>query len=57
MKALDGGTWVDMFGFVTLVRLVCPLFHLPPMTLAEAGVWSATIAAFAATNIGGPKAP
>lgn len=55
MQSLSGGSWVDLFGAVVLIRLVAPLFHLPPMTYAEAGVWSATIASFAATNIGGPK--
>jgi hypothetical protein len=55
MKSLDGGTWVDIFGTMILVRLAAPLFHLPPMNIAEAGVWGTTIAAFAATNIGGPK--
>lgn len=55
MKPLAGGTWVDIFGAVIIVRLLGPLFHLPPMNYAEAGVWSATIASFAATNIGGPR--
>ena len=55
MKQLSGGTWVDLFGAVVLTRLIAPLFHLPPMNASEAAVWSATIASFAATNIGGPK--
>jgi hypothetical protein len=55
MPSLDGGSWVDLFGTVMLVRLLAPLFHLPPMNVAEAGTWAATIASFAATNIGGPK--
>lgn len=49
---LDGGTFVDLFAVVTVLRLCGPLFGRPPMNLAEAGVWSATIAAFAASNIG-----
>jgi hypothetical protein len=52
---IDGGSWVDIFGVVILVRLAAPLFHLPPMNVAEAGVWGTTIAAFAASNIGRPK--
>lgn len=56
MKSLDGGTWVDMFGAIVLIRLVLPLFHFPPLTYAEAGVWSTTIASFAYSNMGGgPK--
>jgi hypothetical protein len=55
MKSLDGGTWVDIFGAIVLIRMIAPLFKLPPMNMAEAGIWSATIASFAATNIGGPK--
>jgi hypothetical protein len=55
MYEIKGGTWVDVFGAVILIRLIAPLFHLPPMTMAEAGVWGTTIVSFAATNIGGPK--
>jgi hypothetical protein len=55
MFKISGNQWVDVFGMVVLARLIAPLFHLPPMNMAEAGVWSATIASFAATNIGGPK--
>ena len=55
LPSLDGGSWVDLFGVVMLVRLIAPLFRFPPMTMAEAGIWGATIASFAATNIGGPK--
>jgi hypothetical protein len=55
MKSLDGGAWVDVFGAMILIRLIGPLFRLPPMNAAEAGTWAATIAAFAATNIGGPR--
>jgi hypothetical protein len=55
MKPLQGSTWVDLFGAVVLARLVSPMFHLPPMNPSEAAIWSATIASFAATKIGGPK--
>lgn len=49
---IKGGTFVDAFAVVMLARLIGPLFHLPPMNGAEAGMWAATISAFAATNIG-----
>lgn len=52
---IDGGKFVDAFAVVMLVRLCGPLFHLPPMNASEAATWGTTIAAFAATNIGGPK--
>jgi hypothetical protein len=52
LPSLDGGSWVDLFGITFLVRLWMPLFHYPPMNGAEAGIWAATIASFAATNIG-----
>jgi hypothetical protein len=52
---LDGGEWVDLFGIVMLIRLIAPLFHMPPMTFPEAGIWGTTIASFAASNIGRPK--
>jgi len=55
MKSLDGGTWVDLFGAVFIIRLLAPLFHLPAMNLAEAGVWGTTIASFAYSNTGTPK--
>ena len=57
MKSLDGGSWVDLFGLVFLIRLIASLFHCPPLTMAEAGIWGTTIAAFAASNIGKPKGP
>lgn len=55
LPSLDGGSWIDIFGLVMIVRLLGPLFHLPPMNSAEAATWGATIASFAATNIGGPR--
>jgi len=52
---LDGGDWVDLFGLVFIARLLAVLWGLPPLTLAEAGIWGTTIASFAASNIGKPK--
>jgi len=57
MKSLDGGSWVDLFGIVFLIRLVAAMFRFPPLTNAEAGLWMVTISAFAATNIGGGSGP
>lgn len=56
LPSLDGGSWVDLFGVVILARLLGPLFHLPPMTAAEAGTWASTIAAFAYSNRPGGQA-
>ncbi len=53
--SLKGGTFVDLFAIVFLVRLLGPLKGLAALNPSEAGMWAATIAAFAATNIGGPK--
>jgi hypothetical protein len=55
MLKLQGGDFVDIFAVVFIARLIGPLFHLPAMNGAEAGMWAATIASFAASNIGGPK--
>jgi hypothetical protein len=56
MKSLDGGTWVDLFGAVFIIRLLGPVFHLPPMNGSEAGIWMATISSFAySNNKGGPN--
>jgi hypothetical protein len=56
MRSLNGGQFVDLFGVVMLTRLVGVLFHFPPLTMSEAGLWSVTISAFAMTNtFGGPK--
>jgi len=55
VKSLDGGTWVDLFGVVFLVRLLAVLFHFPPLTMAEAGIWGTTIASFSWYNTNGPK--
>jgi hypothetical protein len=56
MLYLDGGTFVDMFAVVFIIRLLGPLFHMPAMNGSEAGVWAATISSFAfSNNNGGPK--
>jgi hypothetical protein len=56
MKSLDGGSWIDIFGVVILARIIAVFWHFPPLTVAEAGLWSCTISAFAMTNtFGGPK--
>ena len=52
---LEGGTWVDIFGVVFIARLLAVLWGLPPLTLAEAGIWGTTISAFAYSNSQGPK--
>lgn len=54
MFNLDGGEWIDIFGIVYIIRLLLVLAKLPPLTMAEAGLWSVTIASFAYSN-GGPR--
>lgn len=53
---VKGGLYVDAFAVVMLLRLLGPFKGYPAMSPAEAAMWSATIAAYAAGNIGGPKA-
>lgn len=53
--SIKGGLFVDAFAVVMIVRLLGPLKGFPPLTVAEAGMWAATITAFAASNIGGSK--
>jgi len=56
MRKLEGNEWVDIFGVVIIARLIAVFFHFPPLTMAEAGLWSATIGSLAMTNtFGGPK--
>lgn len=50
---VKGGLYVDCFAVVMLVRLLGPLKGYPAMTPAEAGMWAATIAAYAAGSVGG----
>lgn len=53
---VKGGLYVDCFAIVMLLRLLGPLKGYPAMTPAEAALWAATIASFAASNVGGgPK--
>lgn len=51
---VKGGTFVDVFALIFMVRLCGPLWHLPAINISEATFWSATIAAFAYGN-SGPK--
>ncbi len=51
--SLKGGLYVDAFAIVFLIRLLGPLKGLTPLNASEAGMWAATIAAFAYSN--GPK--
>lgn len=51
---LKGGTYVDMFAVVFILRLLGPFKGFPAMNPSEAGMWAATIAAFAYSNQG-PK--
>lgn len=44
---LKGGTYVDLFAVVFILRLLGPFRGYPAMTPAEAGCWAATISAFA----------
>jgi hypothetical protein len=55
MFNLDGGDWVDIFGVVILARVIAVFWHFPPLTMAEAGLWSVTIGSFAYSNTKGPK--
>lgn len=50
MFNFDGGTWVDVFGLVFIIRLLAVLWHFPPLTMAEAGLWGVTIGSFAYSN-------
>ncbi len=53
--SIDGGLYIDAFAIVMLLRLLGPLRGYPAMTPSEAGMWAATIGAFAVSNFGGPK--
>lgn len=55
LLSLDGGLYIDAFAVCFMVRLLGPLRGYPPVNMAEAGMWSATIAAFAYGKGGGPK--
>jgi len=45
-----GGTYVDLFAIVFILRLLGPFKGYPAMNPSEAGMWAATIAAFAYSN-------
>lgn len=45
--SLKAGLYIDAFAVVMLVRLLAPLKGYPQMNAAEAGMWAATITAFA----------
>jgi uncharacterized protein (DUF2164 family) len=51
---IKGGTFVDLFALVFLIRLLGPLWGLQGINISEATLWSATIGAFAISH-GGPK--
>ena len=50
--SLKGGLYIDAFAVVFLVRLLAPLRGLPALNNSEAGMWAATIAAFAYSGRG-----
>lgn len=52
--SVKGGLYVDAFALAVLLRLLGPFKGYPAMTPQEAGLWAATIAAFAYSN-NGPK--
>jgi len=52
--SIDGGLYIDAFAIVFIVRLLAPLRGFPPVSNAEAGLWAATISAFAYSGKG-PK--
>jgi hypothetical protein len=51
---IKGGTFVDLFALIFMVRLCGPLWRLPAISIAEATFWASTIGAFAISH-GGPK--
>ena len=53
--SIKGGLYIDMFAVVMIARLIGAMFGKPPLTVAEAGLWGATIAAFAYSGTNGPK--
>jgi len=54
LLSVDGGLYVDWMCLVMIVRLGAVLFHFPPMNMAEAGIWAATISTYGYSN-NGPK--
>lgn len=53
---LTGDTWLGMFTALIMARIGMAAFHFPSLTMAEAAAYASCVTAFAATNIGGPKA-
>ena len=53
--SIDGGTWVDIFAVVFIIRLLAPLKGFAPMTNSEAGIWATTIMSFSYNNTNRPK--
>jgi hypothetical protein len=53
LLSIDGGLYVDLLCLVITARMIAPLFGKRPMTMAEAGVWSATIATYGASKFKG----
>lgn len=54
LASLRGGLYIDAFAVVMIARLLAPLKGGPALTPAEAGMWAATIGAFAYSGRG-PK--
>jgi hypothetical protein len=53
--SVDGGIYIDAMCIVIVVRLLAVLKGYAPMTNAEAGLWSVTIATYGAGKFKGPK--
>jgi hypothetical protein len=53
--SVDGGLYVDLMCITIIVRLIAVLFHFPPLTGAEAGLWAATIGTYGASQFKGPR--
>jgi hypothetical protein len=54
LLSVDGGLYVDAMCLVIIARLIAVLFHCPPLTGSEAGLWGVTIATYGYTTKG-PK--
>jgi hypothetical protein len=52
---VKGGTFVDVFAVIFIVRLLGPLWGLHSINTAEAMLWGSTIASFAYGHGNGPK--
>lgn len=48
---IDGDVWMGLFTAFILLRLIgVPLWHWPPLTVSEAGVYASAVSAFAYSN-------